>query len=864
MPVEEARSILDAEYRRPIRRGDLQDVEPDRVVGIVDGVFEQDLAVSPTEIRQAIGRGVRIFGSSSMGALRASEVPEMVGVGRVYEMYARAEILRDDEVALLFDPGTGRSLTEPLVNVRYSLRRLVESGSLSAEAGAKILAAAEGLYYKDRSVRHILRTAGVPDEEVPSLAAALKTYDLKSEDAHQLLQLLRTADPEAGSPAASPAAAQAGEAAGSGPVDAGAALLWEFGDAVDWREVVRFLLLTGDLGAAHRRLVARAGPEGRAPQWSLGEWKRRIEERLRTLAARWGWTTGEEIRVTMGDLGIDPRGLERHLVKVLTEESEGTRALREGEDAALGALRIELALSGLDLKQALARYGSFRWLAARDRAAGNVDPAAREESQRKLCLAWGVGTWERYLQGVGRDLGTAEPAERLRDDLAVVRRAAARLRSGPEIADAVPPGSAEPPMASGPPSEEESAEARRIAQTIAVTRIALIGELTRLGARISQVSRPDGTWSSTYGSGKGESAEEAVLGGILEELEKWSQERFSERREPDLRSSYAALPAGRAVDPELLPLPYDSIYRPDLEIDWSLGRDEISGRERYLPSAVVHRRRFANDVMLSRRAGRRISDTNGLAAGFSREHAVLHGVCEVIERHATRLAELRLWNPGSKVPPAYRFVRPESARPDVRALLERVGAPLSLLDITSEVRVPTVMATLIAERAGAPYLCQGWGCHPDPHLAVRRAVLEACQTLAVSTAGGREDLTLRARSLGRHERPRPLRGNEAAWWRDPDRETIDVDEIAEMEGRSVGLSEGLALVLRRVRAAGLDSVITVDLSQPETRPAHAVRIVIPGLEAINPFHTGRRGRMALLEDLLPRLPHGTLSWKRWS
>ena len=193
MPLAEARSILDAEYRPPICRGDLQGVEPGRVVGIIDGVFEQDLAVSPTEIREAIRRGVRIFGSSSMGALRASEVPEMVGVGRIYEMYARAEILRDDEVALLFDPESGRSLTEPLVNVRYSLRRLAATGSLSAEAGARILAAAEGLYYKDRSVRHILRTAGVADEEAPALAAALKTYDLKCEDAHHLLQLLRTA-----------------------------------------------------------------------------------------------------------------------------------------------------------------------------------------------------------------------------------------------------------------------------------------------------------------------------------------------------------------------------------------------------------------------------------------------------------------------------------------------------------------------------------------------------------------------------------------------------------------------------------------------------------------------------------------------
>ena len=438
------------------------------------------------------------------------------------------------------------------------------------------------------------------------------------------------------------------------PCAAGASLLWEFGDAVDWREVVRFLLLTGDLASTHRRLISRAGSGTQPPRLSLSEWKRQIQQRLRTVAARWGWTTGEEVRVTTADLGLEPQELERYLVRVLAEEIEGTRALSESNEAALAALRIELALSGLDLKRAIARCGSLRWLAARARAAGEtLGAAAREESQQKLCLAYGVGSWERYLRGVCRDLGTSEPAERLRDDLAVVRQAAGRERGGPESLAPSPPAGpvrpTAPPTAALPPSEWESVEARRIARAIGVTRIAMIGELTRLGARISQVSRPDGTWSSTYGSGKGESGEEAVLGGILEELEKWSQERFSERRTPDLRDSYSALPADRTVDPELLPLPYDSIYHPGLEIDWSLGIDEISGEERYLPSAVVHRRRFANDVMLSRRAGRRISDTNGLAAGFDREHAVLHGVCEVIERHATRLAELRLWSPGSRV-----------------------------------------------------------------------------------------------------------------------------------------------------------------------------------------------------------------------
>ena len=860
MPLDEANTILSAEYRRPIRRGDLQQIEDDRVVGIVDGVFEQDLAVSPTEIRDAIRRGIRIFGSSSMGALRASEVREMVGVGRIYEMYASSEIVRDDEVALLFDPESGRNLTEPLVNIRYSVRRPVATGSLGAEVGSRIVEAARGMHYKDRFLGQVLRQADVPDEEVAMLAAALRTHDLKGEDAHQLLQRLRSVDREpAPSPMPEVASRPHEDEIEPGPRESGALLLWEFGDEVDWREVVRFLVMTGGLSAEQRRLVSRALAASSRPQLSVDDWKRRIEGRLRTVATRWGWTTAEEMRVTAQDLGFELQDLERHTVGILAEEIAGTLALRDGEDLALEALKLELTLSGLELKRVIARCGSLRWLSAHSRL-DSADAATREDSQCKLCLAYGVGTWERYLSGVSRELGSSQPAKRLRDDLAVARKAASVLRAGlrqPSVRE--PGGGSGPqsqPLIAGPPSDEESAAADRIGKAIGVTRIALVGELTRLGAKISQVARPDGTWSSTYGSGKGESRDEAVLGGILEELEKWSQERFSERVPADLRGSYDELGRQRAVDPEQLPLPYDSIYHPRLEIEWSLAFDELAGAQVYVPAAVVHRRRFANDIMLSRRGGRRISDTNGLAAGFHREHAVLHGVCELIERHATRLAELRLWNPGTRVPSRYRFVRAESARSDVADLLAGVGAPLSLLDITSEIRVPTVLATLLGDRVGTPYLSQGWGCHPDPNLAVRRAVLEACQTLAVTTAGGREDLSLRARSLGRHERPRPLQGNEVGWWFDPDRELISVADMVGLDARDVDVAGGLSWVLDQVRAAQLGSVLVVDLSQPETRPAHAVRVVIPGLEAINPYCTGPRGRMVVLEDLLPRLPHG--------
>ena len=82
LPFDEAKQILDSFddveviYKRPIKRGDLNIAlkeKPD-IIGIIDGVFHQNSAVGHKEILAAIKSGIKMFGSSSMGALRASEL----------------------------------------------------------------------------------------------------------------------------------------------------------------------------------------------------------------------------------------------------------------------------------------------------------------------------------------------------------------------------------------------------------------------------------------------------------------------------------------------------------------------------------------------------------------------------------------------------------------------------------------------------------------------------------------------------------------------------------------------------------------------------------------------------------------------
>lgn len=160
----EARRILEhAIYMPPIKRGDATRVFEGgaKIIGIIDGVFFQDVAVSPRELLNLLDRGAIIVGGGSIGALRAAELDEfgMIGVGEVYRMYKRGEIFSDDEVALIFDPYTFEPLSEPLVNIRYNLKRLVSEDFIDHALAEKLIQIAKDLHYSERSYEKIFAEA---------------------------------------------------------------------------------------------------------------------------------------------------------------------------------------------------------------------------------------------------------------------------------------------------------------------------------------------------------------------------------------------------------------------------------------------------------------------------------------------------------------------------------------------------------------------------------------------------------------------------------------------------------------------------------------------------------------------------------
>jgi hypothetical protein len=161
---ETAESILPAEYRPPAKRGDLLRAVADgaAIIGLIDGVFHQESAVAHREILAAIQKGVIVVGSSSMGALRAAEMDTlgMTGIGEVYRMYRSGELVADDEVALVFDPETGFALSEPLINIRFTLKEAERQGILTPEDHAALLGAARSVFYPQRTYGKIVAEAG--------------------------------------------------------------------------------------------------------------------------------------------------------------------------------------------------------------------------------------------------------------------------------------------------------------------------------------------------------------------------------------------------------------------------------------------------------------------------------------------------------------------------------------------------------------------------------------------------------------------------------------------------------------------------------------------------------------------------------
>jgi hypothetical protein len=194
--IDPGLSLAGLDLLPPIKRGQLPVLmaqhQPGTVI-IVDGLFHTEVAVGHQEIRAMLARGWKVWGLSSMGAIRAREMSGlgMVGFGKVYQLFCQEGVdFRDDEVTLLHDKAPDYTeLSEPLVHLRAALDDLVARELLGAEARAGLIGELEGMWYADRTLSWLaarLRGLGV---EPRGILDDFDRYRVKSLDLIEFLRL---------------------------------------------------------------------------------------------------------------------------------------------------------------------------------------------------------------------------------------------------------------------------------------------------------------------------------------------------------------------------------------------------------------------------------------------------------------------------------------------------------------------------------------------------------------------------------------------------------------------------------------------------------------------------------------------------
>lgn len=214
LPLREAQNLIQADFRPPIRQGDVYRVVRERrprAIGIVDGYFQEVPSVWHKEILWAIDQGVAVFGAASMGALRAAELERfgMRGVGRVFEAF-RDGVYRpydtenfedDDEVAVIHGPAElgFPALSDAMVDLRSTFARAAAEGVIDDRLRDRIVAAFKARFYRDRSLSvlpEIMSDIAVPAAQSRTLSDWLRQGRVwqKGDDAKALLEVLQGDD----------------------------------------------------------------------------------------------------------------------------------------------------------------------------------------------------------------------------------------------------------------------------------------------------------------------------------------------------------------------------------------------------------------------------------------------------------------------------------------------------------------------------------------------------------------------------------------------------------------------------------------------------------------------------------------------
>ncbi len=332
--------------------------------------------------------------------------------------------------------------------------------------------------------------------------------------------------------------------------------------------------------------------------------------------------------------------------------------------------------------------------------------------------------------------------------------------------------------------------------------------------------------------GRGTSAAEARESALGEAIERYSG--VYQGTEPRIRATGREL-GERAIYPNDCMLFSDAQYdartrRHDTSVplrfdegaslDWTPVTPWMQGDTGYVLSAYLY---YGYPVAAETDFCR--AESNGCASGRTREHAVLNGLLEVIERDA---AAIWWYNRVSR--PAVPLATVHD--PVVESLhdaYEKQGRLFWVLDITSDLGIPTYAAVTRRFDDSPPEFLAGFGCHAAAPVALRRAVSEMHQmVVALATMIDRARLAPGLRSWLDTQLPGPayLRPSGETAWRSPEAEQ-EMDNATALESCA-----------RAVRAGGFE-ILVADLTRPDIA-VPSVKVLVPGLRPNRPrFAPGR-------------------------
>ena len=337
--------------------------------------------------------------------------------------------------------------------------------------------------------------------------------------------------------------------------------------------------------------------------------------------------------------------------------------------------------------------------------------------------------------------------------------------------------------------------------------------------------------------GKGRTDLQARVSALGEAIERYSG--LWRGDEPVRHATFAELGPDQALHPDQLMLFSDAQYEQrlagnadprnrlhtvpfrlahDRPIDWTACWSMTRNQVRYIPSAYAW---FGHPDL--EQDFYSYGDSNGNAAGTTVEDATLQGFLELVERDAVAL----WW---------YNRVRRSAFDLDalgdpyvqrLRGFYAGLGRSLWMLDITSDLGVPTLVA--VSHRIGHPVedILVGFGAHFDPRIAAARALTELNQFLPEVTTRDAAGETVYldddpAMMAWLHE----VKVGDEPWLTpDPDQPVRDPSSYDWPE--ITDLAVAVAQCVEVTTKAGLEFIV-LDQTQPDL-DLNVVKVIVPGL-----------------------------------